>query len=93
MFFNQDLLVKLKRKKKIHREWKQGQVLWEQNKEAARLCRDGVRKAKAQLELNMARDDKRNKKGFCRYLNQKSQHTRGMGCHPEGPRHIEQCTS
>ncbi|KAK4817803.1 hypothetical protein QYF61_027854 [Mycteria americana] len=33
--------------------------------------RDGVRKAKAQLELNMARDAKNSKKGFYRYVSQK----------------------
>ena len=32
-------------------------------KEAAGLCRDGVRKAKVQLELNLTRDAKGNKKG------------------------------
>ena len=72
-WLNQDLLVKLKSKKRMHRQWKQGQVLWEEYKEAARLCRDGVRKAKAQLELNLARDAKKNKKGFYRYLNQKGE--------------------
>jgi len=35
------------------------------------LCRNGVRKAKAQLELNLARDAKNNKKGFYRYFSQK----------------------
>jgi len=35
------------------------------------LGRDGVRKAKAQLELNLARDAKNNKKGFYRYISQK----------------------
>jgi len=35
-----------------------------------RLCRDGVRKAKAQLELNLARDAKNNK-GFYRYVSRK----------------------
>jgi len=35
------------------------------------LCRDGVRKAKAQLELNLARDAKNNKKGFYRYVSRK----------------------
>jgi len=44
----------------MHRQWKQGQVPWEEYKDAARLCRDGVRKAKAQLELNLARDAKNN---------------------------------
>ncbi|GAB0190571.1 cAMP-dependent protein kinase inhibitor alpha [Grus japonensis] len=36
------------------------------------LMWDGVRKAKAQLELNLARDTKNNKKGFYRYASQKS---------------------
>jgi len=58
-------------KKKMHRQWKQGQVLQEEYKEAARLCRDWVRKADARLELHLARDTKKNKKGFYRYLNQK----------------------
>ena len=35
------------------------------------MCRDGVRRAKAQLELNLARDAENNKKGFYRYVSQK----------------------
>jgi len=35
------------------------------------LFRNGVRKAKAQLELNLARDAKNNKNGFYRYVSQK----------------------
>lgn len=58
-------------KKKTHKQWKQGQVLWEEYKEVGRLCRDWVRKAEAQLELHLARDTKNKKKGFYRYLNQK----------------------
>ena len=34
------------------------------------MCRDRIRKAKAQLELNLARDVKNNK-GFYRYVDQK----------------------
>ncbi|KAK4831467.1 hypothetical protein QYF61_017715 [Mycteria americana] len=68
---SQDLLVKLKGKKEMHRQWKQGQTSWEEYRYTARLCRDGVRKAKAQLELNLARDAKNNKKGFYRYVSQK----------------------
>jgi len=71
VWLNRDLLVKLKSKKKMHRQWKRGQVPWEEYKEAARLCRDGIRKANAQPELFLARDAKNNKKGFYRYLNQK----------------------
>jgi len=35
------------------------------------LCRDEVRKAKAKLELNLARNAKSDKKGFYRYVSQK----------------------
>ena len=59
-----DLLVKLKGKRELHRQWKQGQVSWEEYRDAAWLCRDEVRRAKAWLELNLARDAKNEKKGF-----------------------------
>jgi len=45
--------------------------LWEEYKEAVRLFRDRVRKVKAQLELSLARDARKNKEGFYRDLNQK----------------------
>jgi len=35
------------------------------------LCRGEGRRAKAQLELNLGRNAKNNKKGFYRYVNQK----------------------
>ncbi|KFP63365.1 hypothetical protein N322_04034, partial [Cariama cristata] len=66
-----DLLVKLKGKKEMHRQWKQGQVSFEEYRDTARLCRDGVRKAKAQLELNLVSEAKKNMKGFFRFVNQK----------------------
>lgn len=34
------------------------------------MCRDGLRKAKAHLELNLTSSAKNNKKGFCRYVTQ-----------------------
>jgi len=67
-WLNWDLLVKLESKKKMHRQCKQGQVTWEEYRDAARLCRDVVRKAKAQLELDLARGAKKNKKDFYRYI-------------------------
>ncbi|KFQ57969.1 hypothetical protein N334_08085, partial [Pelecanus crispus] len=70
-WLSQDLLVKLKSKRGLHRQWKQGQVSWEEYREAARLCREEVRKAKVRMELNLARDIKDNKEGFYRYINQK----------------------
>ncbi|KFQ68256.1 hypothetical protein N335_13841, partial [Phaethon lepturus] len=66
-----DLLVNLKGQKGMHRQWKQGQGSWDEYRDTAWLCRDGVRRAKAQLELNLARNAKNNKKGFCRYVSQK----------------------
>ena len=59
-------------------QWKHGQVLWEEYNEATRLCRDGVRKIKDQLELNLAKDAKKNKKVLYRYLNQKSKVQKGF---------------
>ncbi|KAK4805788.1 hypothetical protein QYF61_000394 [Mycteria americana] len=40
-------------------------------KDTVRVCRNGVKKAKAHLELNMARDVNGNKKGFYRYMSSK----------------------
>jgi len=68
---SRDLLVKLKGGKAVHRQWKQGQVSWEGYRDTARLCSNGVRNAKAQLELSLARDAKNNKKCFYRCVSQK----------------------
>lgn len=35
------------------------------------VCRDGIRKAKAQLKLNLVRDAKNDKMSFDRYISQK----------------------
>jgi len=63
--------VKLRKKRELHRQWKEGLASWEEYREAVRLCRGGVRKAEAHLELNLARDAKNNKKGFYRYVSRK----------------------
>jgi len=42
-WLSRDPHVKLKGKKEMHRQWKQGQVSWEEYRDAAWLCRDGVR--------------------------------------------------
>ena len=73
-----DLLVKLESKKKMHKQWKQGQVLWEKYKEAVRPRRDRVKKAKAQLERNLARGAKKNKRSFYGYFNQKRKVQEGV---------------
>ncbi|KFO74885.1 hypothetical protein N303_15516, partial [Cuculus canorus] len=70
-WLSRDPLVKLKNKRELHRQCKQGEGTWAEYRDAAQLCKDGVRKAKGQLELNLAREVKTNKKGFYRYVNQK----------------------
>ncbi|KFO69866.1 hypothetical protein N303_00632, partial [Cuculus canorus] len=70
-WLSQDLLVKLKKKKELHRQCKQGQGTWDVYRDAAQFCREEVRKAMEQLELNLAREAKTNKKGFYRYINQR----------------------
>ena len=66
---NKDLLVKLKCKKEMNHQWNQGHVSWEEYMDAARMCREWIRKAKVHLELNLARDIMNNK-DFYRYTGQ-----------------------
>ncbi|KFW67405.1 hypothetical protein AS28_01846, partial [Pygoscelis adeliae] len=70
-WMNKELLDKLKHRKEAYRGWKQGQVAWEEHREVVRAGRDQVRKAKALIELNLARDTKGNKKTFYRYVGDK----------------------
>ena len=68
-WLSRDLLVELKGKRELHRQWMQGQLSWvscEEYRDAARLCKDEVRRAKALLELSLARNAKNNKKSFYR---------------------------
>ncbi|GAB0185862.1 mitochondrial enolase superfamily member 1 [Grus japonensis] len=68
---NKELLGKVKQKKEAYREWKQGQVAWEKYRETVRAAGDQVRKAKALIEISLARDVKDNKKSFYRYVSDK----------------------
>lgn len=71
-WLSRELLVKLQEKKQQHRQCKQRQVTCKEYRDEVCFCRDGVRKAKAKakLELSLARDTKNNKKGFYMYVNQ-----------------------
>ncbi|XP_048788476.1 uncharacterized protein LOC125687389 [Lagopus muta] len=66
-WLSKDLLRELRAKKGVYKLWKQGCVTWEEYRDAVRTCRRGIREAKAQTELNLARDVKNNKKTFYRY--------------------------
>jgi len=63
-WMNKELLAELRWKRKDHEMWKEGQATWEEYRNVVRACRDAMRKAKAHLELNLARDVKDNKKSF-----------------------------
>jgi len=54
----------------MHRQYSQGQVSWEECRDAAQFYRNYVRKAKAQLERNLARVAKNNKDCY-RYVSRK----------------------
>ncbi|GAB0175916.1 mitochondrial enolase superfamily member 1 [Grus japonensis] len=66
-----ELLEKLKGKKEVYRMWKKRLATWEEYRDVVRECRDATRKAKAHLELNLARDVKDNKKSFFKYISSK----------------------
>ena len=68
MWLCKDMQLKLREKREMYRKWKQGCVSWEDYRAVVRVCRDRIRKAKAQTELNLVRDVKDNKKGFYRYI-------------------------
>ncbi|KFQ76045.1 hypothetical protein N337_12204, partial [Phoenicopterus ruber ruber] len=78
-WMNKELLDKLQHKKEAYRGWKQGQAAWEEYREIVQAAREQVRKAKALIELNLARDIKGNKKSFYRYISDKRKTRENVG--------------
>ncbi|GAB0205472.1 mitochondrial enolase superfamily member 1 [Grus japonensis] len=78
-WMNKELLGKVKQKKEAFRGWKQGQVAWEEYRETVQAARDQVRKAKALIEISLARDVKDNKKSFYRYASDKRRMRENVG--------------
>ncbi|GAB0180169.1 mitochondrial enolase superfamily member 1 [Grus japonensis] len=76
---NKELLGKVKQKKEAYRGWKQGQVVWEEYRETVRAAREQIRKAKALIEISLARDVKDNKKSFYRYVSDKRRTRENVG--------------
>lgn len=52
-------------------QWEQGRGAWEENRDAAQVCRGGVRRPKEQVEQDVARNVKSNKTRFCKCRGQK----------------------
>jgi len=52
-WMSMELLVELRRERKVYGMWKEGQATWEEYRNVVRACREVTRKAKAHLELNL----------------------------------------
>ncbi|PKU44762.1 glycerol kinase [Limosa lapponica baueri] len=78
-WLSRELLKKLKWKKEVYSAWKKGLTTQEDYKNAVRVCRDEMRKAKASLELNLAKDVKVNRKGFFEYIGGKRKTRENVG--------------
>ncbi|CAM5109435.1 unnamed protein product [Eretmochelys imbricata] len=61
----------IKKKQKAYREWKTGGISKESYLIEVRTCRDKVRKAKSQVELDLAKGIKTNSKRFYSHINKK----------------------
>jgi len=61
-WLNRELWLELRKKRRVYILWKKGQATQEDYKDIMRLCREKVRRAKAQLELSLAIAIKDNKK-------------------------------
>ncbi|KAK4810780.1 hypothetical protein QYF61_008752 [Mycteria americana] len=68
------------RKRRVYDLWKKGRATQEDYKGVARLCREKIRRAKAELELNLAAAVKDNKKHFFKYIS--SQRRAKENLHP-----------
>ena len=67
----QRALAGTQEKKESLRPSEEGQATQEDYKDVVRLCREKIRRAKAQLELNLATAIKDNKKCFYKYISNK----------------------
>ena len=70
-WLNRDLWLDLKNKRKVYGLWKSGQATYEDYRYVVKLCREKIRKAKAQLELSLATKAKENSKCFYKHINSK----------------------
>ncbi|KAK4827846.1 LOW QUALITY PROTEIN: hypothetical protein QYF61_021983 [Mycteria americana] len=70
-WLKRELWLELRKKRRVYDLWKKGQATQEDYKDVVRLCREKIRRTKAQLEINMATAVKDNKKCFYKYISNK----------------------
>ncbi|CAM5091339.1 unnamed protein product [Eretmochelys imbricata] len=69
----------IKKKQKAYREWKMGAISKESYLIEVRTCRDKVRQAKSQVDLDLAKGIKTNSKRFYSHINKKKTKKEEMG--------------
>ncbi|KAK4823930.1 hypothetical protein QYF61_008316 [Mycteria americana] len=79
-WLNKELWLELRKKRRVYDLWKKGQATQEDYKDVVRLCRKKIRRARAQLELNLATAIKDNKK--CLYKNISNKRRAKENLHP-----------
>ncbi|KAK4832424.1 hypothetical protein QYF61_023103 [Mycteria americana] len=70
-WLTRELWLELRKKRRVYNVWKKGQATQEDYKGVARLGREKIRRAKAELERNLAAAVKDNKKYFFKYISSK----------------------
>ncbi|KAK4831266.1 hypothetical protein QYF61_016736 [Mycteria americana] len=70
-WLKREIWIELRKKRRVYNLWKNEQASQEDYKGVARLCREKIRRAKAELELNLTTAIKDNKKYFFKYISSK----------------------
>ncbi|KAK4819046.1 hypothetical protein QYF61_024685 [Mycteria americana] len=70
-WLTRELWLELRKKRRVYDLWKKGRATQDDYKGVARLCREKIRRAKAELELSLAAAIKDNKKHFFKYISSK----------------------
>ena len=71
VWLNRELWLELRKKTRVYDLWKKGQATQEDYMDVVRLCREKIRRAKAQPELNLATAVKDSKKCCYKYISNK----------------------
>ena len=67
-WMKREIFLRLQEEKRTYLLWKKGWATQGEDKEVVKVCREKIRKAKAQLEFNLDIEIKENKKLFYKYI-------------------------
>ncbi|XP_074664130.1 uncharacterized protein LOC141916003 [Strix aluco] len=89
VWLNWEPMMELQPKMAAYRKWKEGQATKEEFRNFPQVRRDGVRKARTQLQLRLVRDVRGNQ-NFYSYAGSKKLNTRNVGLFLSGVGHTSQ---